>query len=169
MEAYNASGKVVRRIKEDGIRIGYFVGQGQGFSGIRIVGTGLDVFHQFNGPFGPDSPVTKQSTRDTFGYKVSLMLDTILTQKIYNDVVIVAGVESDFACAAGGGDGAENLEGLVAIEGCDFDRHDVVNFNEAAPESVGQNASSHGGLVHFLPWHASPSVPTTPGTSSSST
>jgi hypothetical protein len=71
--------------------------------------------------------------------------ETIRSQKIGDDVVIVAGVKGD-VIAPGFNDGTHDIERLVAIEGRHLDGDDVLNFSEATPEGIRQRATSDAGL-----------------------
>lgn len=47
---------------------------------------------------------------------------------------------------AGFSDSAHDIEGLVAVERCDFDSYDMIDLRELAPEFVGENAAADGRL-----------------------
>src|SRR2546430_7647633 len=68
----------------------------------------------------------------------------VRSEQVHDDVVVVSGVEGDFA--AGFGDGADDVKSLVTIEGSDFDGGDIFDFGELAPEFVREDAATDGGL-----------------------
>lgn len=108
---------------------------------LRGVG-GLDAGEDFDGLLGPDGPLAEEAADDAEGSA----FDLERSDEVVDDVVVVAGVEGDLVGAAGGGDAAEDIDGLIAIEGGHFDGDDVFDFGEAPPEGIGQKASADGGL-----------------------
>jgi len=95
--------------------------------------------------FRPDRPVSQQSTHDLPFDNPPLHREAVGREEIHHDVVVVSGVERDIA-AAGFRHGPHHLQSLIAIEGCDLDRDDVLDLCELPPEAVGKRASSYGGL-----------------------
>ena len=77
--------------------------------------------------------------------KVPRDVEAVGREQIEDDVVVVAGVERDVV-AAGFGDGADDIDRLVAVEGRHLDGDDVANFREAAPEREREHASADRGL-----------------------
>src|SRR5689334_14663394 len=70
---------------------------------------------------------------------------TIRRDEIEHDVVIVASVKGD-VIASRLDDGADNVNGLIAIEWRNLDGDDVCDFGKAPPKGEGQGASTDGGL-----------------------
>src|SRR5687767_1775634 len=70
----------------------------------------------------------------------------ILRKQVNNDCVVVARVQCDLRGAARLGDSADDIEGLVSIEGRDLDRHDVWHFNKPSPKPVREQSTAGGGL-----------------------
>lgn len=66
-------------------------------------------------------------------------------EEIGDDGVVVSGVERD-VLAAGFRDGADDVEGLETVERCDLDGDDILDLGESAPERVGEETASDGGL-----------------------
>jgi len=69
---------------------------------------------------------------------------SVRREEVHHDVVVIAGVERNVA--AGFGDGADDIQSLVAIERSDFDGGDIFDFGEFAPEIVREDAATDGWL-----------------------
>ena len=67
-------------------------------------------------------------------------------EQIGDDVVVVAGVERDLGGASALGNGAGNVDGLVAVERRDLDRAHGGDFAEGAPEFVREQPAADRGL-----------------------
>ena len=93
----------------------------------------------------PDGPVAEEAADDAAFDGGAIHDEAIRREKVEEDVVVVAGVEGDVV-AAGFGDCANHIDGLVAAEGGDFDRGDILDFGEASPEGVGEGTSAGAGL-----------------------
>src|SRR5262245_36158329 len=103
--------------------------------------TFLEKLHRFA---SPDGPVAEETADDAALYGFAVGVKGKRSEQIQNNVVVVAGVEGDVA--TGFGDGADDVEGLIAIEGSNFYGDDVFDLCELAPEFVGENAATDGGL-----------------------
>ena len=66
-----------------------------------------------------------------------------LREQIGDDVVVVACVERNLAAAPGLGYCAHDIQRLVAVERRDLDRHHIRDFDEFAPEGIGQHLPAH--------------------------
>ena len=99
---------------------------------------------KLDGAAGPDGPVAEKAADDAAFDLLAVDGKDVGREKVEDDVVVVAGIERDFA--AGFGDGADDIESLVAIEGSDFDGDDIFDFGELSPEFVRENAATDGGL-----------------------
>lgn len=99
---------------------------------------------EFSGTLGPNSPVAEEAANDAEFFEVAVDLETIGREQVHYDVVVIAGVERDFAARFR--DGANDVQCVVAIEGRDFDRHDILDLDESAPEVAGKKAPTDGWL-----------------------
>ena len=61
-------------------------------------------------------------------------------------MVVIPGIEGDAVFRAGFDDAADGIEGAVAVERRDLDRHHVVERGEPAPEGGPEHDSAHRGL-----------------------
>ena len=61
-------------------------------------------------------------------------------------MIVVTGIERDLSGAPGIDHRAEHLERLVAIERCNFDRYDLLDFHHPSPEGVWQHPPADGRL-----------------------
>src|SRR5215210_7226279 len=95
------------------------------------------MFKLFHSAPGPHGPVAEESADDSAA--------EIWGDQVDDDAVVVAGVEGDVG-APGFNDGADDVEGLIAVEGGDFDGDDVVDFGEAPPEFIAKHSAADGGL-----------------------
>ena len=91
---------------------------------------------------GPDCPMAQQSAREASFSAAEIELG----EQIYNNVVVVAGIESDFWGTAGFHNCADNIQRLIAVEWRDFYGNHFINLREFAPEAVGQQAATYAGL-----------------------
>ena len=92
----------------------------------------------------PYGPMAEKAADDAALDGLSIHLKGEWRNKIEDDVVVVAGVESDVASRVG--DAAEHVERLIAVERSDFDSDDIFDFRETAPEGVRKNAAADSGL-----------------------
>src|SRR5215472_17033393 len=92
----------------------------------------------------PDSPMTEKAADDAAFDEEAVRPENKGSEQIHYDVVVVTGIQGDVA--AGFGDSAYDIEGLVAVERRDFDGDDVFDLRELAPEFVGENAAADGRL-----------------------
>ena len=104
----------------------------------------MAFFQQVHRALRPDGPVAQQASDDAALLQMAVNLENVGSDKIHYNVVVVAGVESDVAPRLS--DGPDNIKRLVAVERCNLDRYDVLDFCELPPKSVRQNAAAHGRL-----------------------
>src|ERR1700722_8086114 len=90
----------------------------------------------------PYRPVAQQAA----GKPNSLVAELIGGKQIDQNIIVIAGIQSDLLSAATFGIGAYYFESLVAIEWRHFDGHHVFDFTEFAPEGVGKNTAANAGL-----------------------
>ena len=146
-EAGDAAGEIIGGVEEGGVAVGDLwaegeevLGDGQGRGG--AVAFGEEVY----GAFGPDGPVAEEAADDSADDGPAAgEFDAVRSEEVQDDVVVVAGVEGDVG-PAGVGDGADDVEGLVAVEGGNLDGQNVGDFGEASPEGVGEDSAADGGL-----------------------
>ena len=126
VDAGNATGETIGGVEERGIRVGQFHIATQHFRGNRIAGlddaTALGV--EFDGPLRPDRPMAEQAADKAPLNCPASHVEAKGRQQIHDDIVIVACIERD-VFAVRFGDGADDLDGLVAIEWRDLDGDDV--------------------------------------------
>ncbi len=143
MQARNAAAEGMGGVEEGGVAVGDLDGEAEEVG--RGVGEAAALM-KCNRLLSPDGPVAEEAAGDAeFNRSARAGGDAEGSQEIGHDGVIVAGVESDVV-APGLGDGAEDVEGLVAVEGSDLDGDDVVDFDEASPKGIGQRATADAGL-----------------------
>jgi hypothetical protein len=142
VDAGEAAGEIVGGIEKGG------VGVGQGSVAVEPGGVepwaSASAFHlgeEADGGVGPHTPLAEEAAVDVTGAASK----GEGCEEVGEDVVVVAGVESDVV-AAGFKDGADDVEGAVAVEGCDFDGDEAGDVGEGTPEAVGKYASTDGGL-----------------------
>ncbi|VBB38926.1 hypothetical protein TRIP_E160150 [uncultured Spirochaetota bacterium] len=99
---------------------------------------------ELHGLPGPEAPLPQKTADDADPlFAPARTHDTVLGEQVEDDVVVVAGVESDRIFLARVADGAHNVEGAVAVEGGHFNGQDVVDHGEGPPEFVGQDAPAN--------------------------
>src|SRR5690606_10682321 len=76
----------------------------------------LDRGEKLDGTLRPDGPLAQQPADDARGGRT----EEEGSEEIVDDVVVVAGVEGEVPASAVG-DGADHVEGGVAVEGRDLD------------------------------------------------
>jgi hypothetical protein len=146
VEAGDAAGESVGGVEEGGIGVGDLHVEAEEVNGDGIADAGeLAGLKDLDGLLGPDAPVSEEATDDAAFDVTVADLEAEGGDEVGDDVVVVAGVEGDVV-AAGLGDGADDVEGLVAVEGGHLDGDDVLDLGEAAPEGVGEGAAADGGL-----------------------
>ena len=139
MDSGNASVEVVHGVEDGGVGVGDLGGESERFRGGDIVlcnGKVLDC------GCGPDGPVAEQAADNA---------DVLATeiepgQQVKEDVVVIAGVESNFLGAPGLREGPDHVECVVTIERSDLDGGYVFDLEELAPEFVRKDAASDRGL-----------------------
>jgi hypothetical protein len=141
MNARNTSLKIVRGIEDGGIRICDLLRQRQQFARNRV-GMTLGEGEVRNGSLRPHRPMPQQAAGDSEG----LSAEGKLREQVVQNVVIVSCVKSHFLGATGLRQGTNNIQRLIAVKRCDLNRDDVFNLDELAPEFVGQQTPSDGGL-----------------------
>src|SRR5689334_17958100 len=99
---------------------------------------------EFSGTLGPNSPVAEEAANDAEFFEVSVDLETIGREQVHYDVVVVPGVERDFAARFG--HRANHIECVIAIERRNFYCDHILDLHEAPPEPVGKNAATDGRL-----------------------
>jgi hypothetical protein len=93
----------------------------------------------------PNRPLAQETTNKApLNLSVS-SLESERSKEIQNDVIIISGIKSDIL-APRFRHGAKDVERLIAIKRRDLDRHDIVNFNELAPERIGEYPPARGRL-----------------------
>src|SRR5262249_46068202 len=113
--------------------------------GNRIAGVNCTaLFLKFNGRARPDGPMAEKTADDAARYLLSVHQEYKGGEQIHDDVVVLARIKG--CIATGFGDGANDVERVIAIEGSDFDRYDIFDFCKFAPETVGEDAAANGRL-----------------------
>src|SRR5437016_3372926 len=136
MNAGDATMETVCRIEESGVGVSDFGCQRQRMPRSRIP---FDLLQQLYRAACPDGPVSQQAAYDAQrGFS-----ETEGSQQIHQDVVVIARVERDLACAAGFRYRSYYVQRLIAIERGHLDRDYVFDFGEGAPEFVGKYAAAY--------------------------
>ena len=137
MNASDAAGESVGGVKEGRIGIGNLLGKRQ------VIGSdgSARLFCQLqmrNRCFGPDGPVSQQTADDASAVAAEIKF----CQQIDQDVVVVAGIQSNLIFATGIEHSTDHIDGLIAIERRHFDGNDIFNLDELAPEAIGKNLAA---------------------------
>lgn len=134
----DAAAETVRRVEERRVAVGDLDAEAQQFRcGVSVAA----FLQQFDRALRPHGPMTEQ-TADNAAF---FACKSIRREEIGHDVVVVAGVERDII-TSGLDHGANDVDGLVAVERRDLDGDDVFDLREATPERVAQHASADAGL-----------------------
>src|SRR6516162_10917883 len=116
METGDASCEVVGHIEKSAVAIGDFDASLLERSPLAPVRGGAVAFRkQLYGAARPDRPMTQKPADHPALHGLFFHLKDVRRQQVHNNVVIVAGIESDIV-AARFGYGTDNVEGLVAVE-----------------------------------------------------
>src|SRR5262249_20841447 len=141
VNARNATGKPIRGIKESRVGISHRDGPGEQIRRDFFSRTVTFAFvQQLDRTLRPASPMPQQSACDTEPRFAAARPDTIFSEQIDHDIIVVSGIESDLVRATRFSDGSDHIERLVAIEGGDFDGNDVWDFGETTPKTARQEA-----------------------------
>src|SRR5260370_4183909 len=105
---------------------------------------GMALIQELDSAPSPDGPVAQEASYNTALLHASVDLEDKGSKKVQSDAVIVPRIEGDIAPRFR--HGSNDIEGLVAVEWSDLDGHNVFNFCELAPKSVGEYAATHGRL-----------------------
>src|SRR5260370_42160896 len=105
---------------------------------------GMALIQELDSAPSPDGPVAQEASYNTALLHASVDLEDKGSKKVQSDAVIVPRIEGDIAPRFR--HGSNDIEGLVAVEWSDLDGHNVFNFCELAPTSVGEYAATHGRL-----------------------
>src|SRR5260370_1000352 len=146
MQSRDAVGEIVRRVEKGCVGIGNFGAPLQQiFRSASSSGhNGMALLQKIDGASSPYRPVAQKAAHYTVFPRASVDLETMGSEKIHGDIVIIAGVERDVS--AGFGDGADDIQGLVTVEWRNLDGDNIFNLGELAPEFVGKYAAAHGRL-----------------------
>src|SRR5205823_2551933 len=136
----DAACELVTRIEERGICVSDLLREREHFW--RNGNAALSDIQVVDGGFGPHGPVAQEAAHDADASATKIER----RHQVEQEVVIVSGVQRDLVGAAGIGDGAHDVDSLVAIEWRDFNRDYVFDFGELAPKLVRQNSSADAGL-----------------------
>src|SRR5690606_35153213 len=126
---------------EDGL-----VGQGKlrrqgeqlrGYRGVLAVDS-LYLLEDVNGIAGPAGPLAKEPPCHAKADGAAGDVEAVAGEEVSDDIVVISGIEGDFVGPAGCSDGLKDVQRLVAIEGGDLYGMDVGDFDETAPEGLGQ-------------------------------
>lgn len=145
-DAGDAAVEAVGGVEEGGVHIGYGRGGGEP-AGVERRGMGGDgeFVLEAHGGMGPHAPVAEKAADDAAGDGAAVMREREGGEQVGDDGVVVAGVEGDVV-AADFGDGADDVDGLVAVEGGDLDSNDLGDGGETTPEGGAEYAAADGGL-----------------------
>ena len=146
MDAGDAAGEAVGGVEERGVGVGDLDAalqqRGRDLAGAR---RRLALAEQRHGASRPHRPVSEQPADDPALDRPPADGEPEGRHQVGDDGVVVAGVERDVV-AAGVDDGADHVEGLIAVERRDLDGDDGRYLGEAAPEGVRQRSAAHRGL-----------------------
>jgi hypothetical protein len=146
MDAGDAADEAIGRVENGGVGVGEFGSGGeQGAGEGGLPGGALALGEEFDGAAGPNGPLAQEAADDAALDHAVVGFEAKGGEEIGDDVVIVAGVEGNII-AAGFGDGADYVDGLIAIEGSNFYRENIFDLGESPPEFIGQEASADGRL-----------------------
>src|SRR5262249_6412841 len=137
VNARDAAMKVVHGIEDGGVGVGHLRGERLQFGG-HAVARRLGFRQVLDRDLCPDGPMPEQAASKTDVPTVEVKNGA----EIIENVVVVARVERNFVCAAGFGEGANDVDRLIAIEGRDFDGDYVFDAEKLSPEFVRQDAAS---------------------------
>ena len=101
---------------------------------------------KLDGSSCPHGPVAKQTPNNMNFLRPGMSLDAISSEQVYDDSVVIAGVERDVVLASRFADGTDDVEGLITVEGGDLDGKDVLIFCKPAPERIGEDYPADGRL-----------------------
>src|SRR6185437_1768381 len=137
MNAGDAAGEAVGRVKESRVGFGDLLSERE----VACSDGAVQLFCELemrNRCFGPDSPVAQQAADDSCAVAAEIKF----REQIDQDVVIVAGIKSDFVFAAGIEHGTDHVNSLIAIERRHFDGDDILDLDKFAPEAIRKDLSA---------------------------
>ena len=102
----------------------------------------MDGRHQLRRSLGPDCPLAQQSAREA----QHVVAHAESRQQIGNNIIVVAGVEGDFAGPPALRHATNSVQRLIPIERRHFNGADAFNPAKLAPEGKWQFAAPHRGL-----------------------
>src|SRR5215468_3971184 len=141
MDAGNTAAELMRGIEQGSISIGDLMREGQQFAwnGVPMLSAKSQMCH---GGVGPHRPMAQQAAGKTNWTGAKIKLD----QKVEQDVVIIAGIQSNLVGAARVGDGAHDINRVIAVEWCNLHRNHILDLGKLPPEFVGKESASDCGL-----------------------
>ena len=104
------------------------------------------MLEHFDGLSRPDRPLAEHPAHHAqFDAAIGRDFKAIGREQIQNDMVVVAGIESNVAPASLG-HCAHHVDGVVTVERRDFDRDNIFQFNEAPPKGEREHPATDRGL-----------------------
>src|SRR6267378_2053657 len=146
MQSRDAAGEIVRHVEKGRVGIGNFGAPLQQiFRSASSSGhNGVALLQEIDGAAGPYRPVAQKAAHNAVFPRASVDLENIGSEKVHGDIVIIAGVERDVSLRFS--DGADDIQGMVTVEGRNFDGDNIFNLGELAPEAIRKYAATHGRL-----------------------
>ena len=146
VDAGDAADEAVGGVEDGGVGVGELGSEGkEGCGDGAGLGRAVAFLKELHGGAGPDGPLAEESADDAAFDGPAARVEPKGSEEVGYDVVVVAGVKGDIV-AAGFDEGADDVDGLVAIEGGDFDGDDVFDFGEAVPERMAEEPPANGWL-----------------------
>jgi hypothetical protein len=105
VDSRDTAAEIIAGVEDCGVHIGNLLRRSQQL-GRRRREILLDAGKQTHGTFCPHRPVTEQASDDS---TAACRTEIEFGEQVRNNVVVVAGVERDFAAAAAFQDGANNV------------------------------------------------------------
>src|SRR5437867_11197663 len=136
MNAGDAAVEVMSHVEQRRVGFGDLRRERQPFRRNRLpapaqLANAIELFHSLA---SPGSPMAQQPTNDPYrGAR-----HVVFGQQIDQNVVVVAGIESNLTSAAGFGHASQDIQSAVAMERSNLDRNHLVERRQAPPELDGQ-------------------------------
>src|SRR5215467_4394200 len=121
----------MRRIKDSGVHVCDLLGRSHQLSRKRCL-LPLDAIQKRYSAARPNRPVSKQAADDPRSFAPKIEFG----QKVYNNVVVIPGIERDLATSTALCNGAHHIQCLISIEWRNLDRDNLGNLSELAPELI---------------------------------
>ena len=147
MDSWNTTGERVGGVEERSVAVRDLSSQREQARGNALLGPVVLAFRKkFDRVSRPAGPMTQEAPGEPEPDRSGWAFHFVPGKQVLHDGVIISSVQGYRTGPACFRHGADHIQGLVTVEGSDFDRCDIFDGNEASPEGDGQKVSSHGGL-----------------------